>query len=328
MYADIQPGFLLASHAPACIAAIELSLRTSGINVTLVSSAQAALEAMLSRQTLVLLDAALPGMDLDQLLATVHAKAERRRFPIVLISDTLTQPWLDRLTQGVIDDLISRAAAQSPCLPLRLDMVLRAFRSARELEQLRETVALSSQIDPVTGIYNRTTMVSMLFRETDRAQRMKTSLSLILFELDDFEHWNSQLGPTACEDLLVEVVARMQRLLRSYDLFGRMGKVQFLLGLPGCTAVNAAMFAERARLDAFAEPFAAGGRTIRLSACFGLVTNQGRSPLVSLREAENALELAQAAGPESIETAGDRLKTATSPIAFLSPIPGDDLVDW
>jgi diguanylate cyclase (GGDEF)-like protein len=72
---------------------------------------------------------------------------------------------------------------------------------------LREAAALNAQTDRLTGVYNRETMLAMLFRETDRVQRMKSSLCMILFDIDDFGHWNSRLGSAACDDLLCQVVA-------------------------------------------------------------------------------------------------------------------------
>jgi len=39
-------------------------------------------------------------------------------------------------------------------------------------------------MDRLTGVYNRETMLSILFRETDRVQRMKSSLCVILFDID------------------------------------------------------------------------------------------------------------------------------------------------
>ena len=75
----------------------------------------------------------------------------------------------------------------------------------------------------------------MLFRETDRVQRTKASLCMVLFDIDDFGHWNSRLGSDACDELLCKVVSRTTRLLRSYDLFGRPGKDEFLVALPGCS---------------------------------------------------------------------------------------------
>jgi diguanylate cyclase (GGDEF)-like protein len=109
-------------------------------------------------------------------------------------------------------------------------------------------------MDRLTGVYNRETMLSMLFRETDRVQRMKSSLCMILFDIDDFGHWNSRLGADACDELLCQVVAAPTRLLRSYDLLGRPGMDEFLMALPGCTSVNAVMLAERLRIDVFSRP--------------------------------------------------------------------------
>ena len=329
MLSDSHTTILFASGAQALIAAVEPTLLASGAQVKVEPSAQAALVTMLSpaSPSLALLDANLPGMEMGQLLAAVRAEAEGRRFPIVLISDTVTQEWIDRLAEAVIDDLIL------PTVPpaywrLRLDMVMRTFGRSRELEQLREAAALNSQTDPLTGIYNRSTLLSMLFRETDRVQRMNTSLSMILFDIDDFGHWNSRLGTTACDDLLLQVVGRVQRLLRSYDLFGRVGKDEFLLGLPGCSSVNAVLLAERVRLEVFSSPFHVAGLAVRLSACFGVAASQGRSPVVVLRQAEQAMQLARADGPESIQCSSDCPPAQPPPVGFLSPTSGDDLLAW
>ena len=37
---------------------------------------------------------------------------------------------------------------------------------------------MNNQMDALTGVYNRTTLLSIFFRETDRAQRMNTPLAL------------------------------------------------------------------------------------------------------------------------------------------------------
>jgi len=328
-----QPTFLLASQDPALLEAVEPVLTASGAHVVIVLSAETALTAMTAPHppSLVLLDVNLaatqPGMSVEQLLAAVRASAGGHRFPIVLISDTVTPEWRDRLAEGVIDDLIPRAI-DSPCWRLRLDMVLRTHHRMRELDQLREAAALNAQMDPLTAVYNRATLLTMLFRETDRVQRMKTSLCLILFDIDDFGHWNSRLGTEACDDLLCQVVERTARLLRSYDQLGRTGKDEFLLILPGCAAINAMMLAERLRVDVFALPFYLEGAAIRLSACFGIASSEGRSPVVVLREAEQALQAAKDTGPDSIQCFADRPQSQVAPIAFLSAGSSDELLPW
>lgn len=323
---------LLASAEPALLTFMERALAADGAQVEVVLSAEALLAAITNSPapSLALIDADLqvaPPASLSQMLTAARAEATGKPFPIVLISDNLGHEWIDPLAEGVIDDLLPHT--QDPAiLRLRLGAVLRDHRRMRELELLRETAALNAQIDRLTGVYNRETMLSLLFRETDRVQRMKSSLCVILFDVDDFGHWNSRLGTEACDELLCQVATRATRLLRSYDLLGRPGKDEFLMALPGCTSVNAVLMAERLRVDVFSTPFRVNGDAIRLSACFGIANSLGRSPVVVLREAEQALLIAKAIGPESIQCAGDFPEPSAAPVAFLTSTSEDELLAW
>jgi diguanylate cyclase (GGDEF)-like protein len=265
-------------------------------------------------------------MNLSQLLANARASAAAT-LPILLIADTVTQEFSDRLAEGVIDDLIPRAADLA-YWRLRIDQVQLARSRSLELDSLRESIVLNAQTDRLTGIYNRETILAMLFRETDRVQRTKASLCMVLFDIDDFGHWNSRLGSDACDELLCKVVNRTARLLRSYDLFGRPGKDEFLVALPGCSPVSAIMLAERLRQDVFSLPFRIADQSIRLSACFGIATSHGRSPVVVLREAEQALLTAKSTGPETIHCYDDPQLPTPAPITFFSPSTGDELLAW
>ena len=86
----------------------------------------------------------------------------------------MAQEWIDRLAEGAVDDLILRSA-ESAYWQLRLDLVLRTQRMAHELESLRDAALRNAQLDRLTGVYNRESLLSMLFRETDRAQRSQSS---------------------------------------------------------------------------------------------------------------------------------------------------------
>ncbi|HEY1805317.1 MAG TPA: diguanylate cyclase [Terracidiphilus sp.] len=320
---------LLASPDPALLAAVEPLLRAAGARVEVVLSAQAALACLVGANppALFMLDAKLPDMPIGQLLAAARAIDSCPRIPIVLIADTVTQEWIDRLADGVIDDLILRPA-EPAYWQLRIELLLRNQGMVLELETLREAAIRNAQFDRLTGIYNRETMLSMLFRETDRAQRINSSLCLVLFDIDDFGHWNSRLGVDACDELLCQVANRAGALLRSYDLLGRPGMDEFLIALPSCSTASAMILGERLRIDVFSVPFRVAGETIRLSACFGIANSRGRSPVVVLREAEKALEWAKAAGPESIQCFGCSQDPAPSPVRFLSESSGDELLAW
>ena len=266
-------------------------------------------------------------MPIGQLIAAARAQSAGARFPIVLIADTVTEAWIDRLAEGAIDDLILRSA-ESSYWQLRIDLVLRNQRLARELETLRDSTIRNAQLDRLTGVYNRETLLATLFRETDRVQRSRSDLCLVLFDIDDFGHWNSRLGADACDELLCQVASRTAALLRSYDVLGRLGMDEFLIALPSCSPANAIAMAERLRVEVFSSPFRVAGEAIRLSACFGIAASHGRSPVVVLREAEKALEWAKAAGPESIQYFGSAPQSAPSPVTFLSSSSADELLAW
>ncbi len=321
--------FLLASPEPALLAAAEPALLACRVRVEVVLSAEAALTEMTAANPpgLALLDVNLPGMPMGQLLAAVRTESRGKRFPIVLISDTVTEEWKDRLAEGVIDDLILRSD-ETAYWELRLTTALRTHQKVRELEAMRECAAENAQLDRLTGVYNREALLAMLFRETDRVQRLNSSLCMVIFDIDDFGHRNSRLGTSICDELLCQVVARTNRLLRSYDLLGRPGKDEFLVVLPGCTTNNAVMLAERLRVDVFSLPYKVAAESIRLSACFGIATSHGRSPVVVLREAEQALERARSAGPDMIECFGELEGTFPATATFLSPASGDELLAW
>ncbi|HEY1208313.1 MAG TPA: diguanylate cyclase [Terracidiphilus sp.] len=338
MLANSTPTFILASPDPALLAELEPVLAADGARVEIHLSARTALLAITAAHapTLALIDVNLPefiqqgmdpGMSMGQFLASARSDSVGRHNPIVLISDTVTQEWIDRLAEGVIDDLVPRSIDPA-FLHLRLQAVLREHRRSHELEMLREVAAFSAQTDRLTGVYNRETMLSMLFRETDRVQRMNSSLCMILFDIDDFGHWNTRLGTEICDELLCQVATRTARLLRSYDLLGRVGKDEFLIALPGCSSINAVIMAERLRMDVFSSPFRVNGEAVRISACFGIAASMGRSPVVVLREAEQALLVAKASGPESIQCAGDFPEPSAAPVAFLSSTSEDELLAW
>jgi diguanylate cyclase (GGDEF)-like protein len=306
MLASDQPRFLVASASPHLIAALEPVLHAAKGQVIVERSAKSALDAMIDPPTpsLVFLDADLPGLDPGRTLEGPGTEKSRKTFPIVLISDNVQSEWIDRLAEGAIDDVIPKSL-KSPFWRVRLDVILRTFRRTRELEQLCVTSVLDSQTDPDTGILNRPALLSLLFSETDRVQRLNTSLSLILFGMDDFGHWNAHLGAMTCDRILAGVVGRVQHLLRSYDFFGRVARDEFLLGLPGCRPEDAVAFTERMRHEVFSSPFQLNGREMRLSGSFAIASSHGRSPVVVLHKAELALRLAKAAGPGSIRCADD-----------------------
>lgn len=152
------------------------------------------------------------------------------------------------------------------------------------------------------SIWNRDQLMDALFRETDRVQRMRTPLTVMLMSVTD--GCSERMGEGDCEEVLQQVAERTGRLLRSYDFWGRAGTNELLLILPGCTAESAVLLAERIEIEIAGTEFVAEGSLLSVSAFFGIAVSAGRSPLVVLREAEVALRGACERGGAAVRCFG------------------------
>ena len=258
----------------------------------------------------VLLDARLPGVRSGRLLAGIQGSGLHGRCAVALIAEQVSDEWIARLREGVIDDIVPRSA-DIATWRTHISTMQRGHMLSAELKQLREMALLELEHDRETGTFNHDAMMLILFRETDRVQRLHGALSVVLLGVENLDMWPEKLGNSARGELLRGAAGRMAQLLRSYDVLGRMSENTFLLVLPGCSAVNATLLAERMLSDVFGEPFViqrdgagtkrAGGsglgvEEVTLTARFAVATSRGRSPVVVMREVEQALEKVRLAG--------------------------------
>jgi len=153
-------------------------------------------------------------------------------------------------------------------------------------------------------LLSRDDLVSALFCETDRAQRLKMPLALTHIGFADWLSPKSAPEKTRDEEAARLIVERFTRILRCYDSVGRLADGELLLILPGCSLFHAKTLAERIRDGVFGSPFETCREEICLNACIGIASSGGRSPFVVLREAKKALQRAQVKGPGSIYCLG------------------------
>jgi two-component system cell cycle response regulator len=234
----------------------------------------------------------------------VRRRQEQRRTWNILLSD---RPGKDRLRAalqcGADDYFVCTAGATDfDCneLKVRIRVAERVLALTNRVQKQSAELRYHVTHDGLTGLWNREALLSLIFQETDRVQRMKTPLSLMLLDLDDFSRINHDYGYETGDRVLIELANRFRRQLRSYDLIGRCGEDEFLLALPGCDLENAVLLADRIRESILARPFPVDREATTLNASFGVAISRGRSPLVVLREAERALAEAKLAGKNCV----------------------------
>jgi diguanylate cyclase (GGDEF)-like protein len=277
-----------------------------------------------------LIDARLPMLNGIELAAEVKRRVTKRPAWTMLMSEQVDIATVSSATDAGIDDLVLKPI-DIPDLRVRLRVAERVQALASQLDEQTNAVQFHASHDSLTGLWNRESLLNLLFPETDRVQRMRTPLTFLLLDLDHFSGVNLDYGYEAGDKLLQELANRFRRFLRSYDLIGRCGEDEFLIALPGCTSEQALSMAIRLKKTILQKPFAVGRDMLTLTASMGIAQSGGRSPLVVLREAERALSEAKRNGRNAIlefskdspgqPEAGGPIRLASPDRRVLMPFP-------
>ena len=97
----------------------------------------------------------------------------------------------------------------------------------------------ASFTDQLTRLPNRRYMLLYLSQQMARAERSRSKLAVVMFDLDRFKAINDALGHQAGDRALHEVAAVLRSMVRSYDLCVRYGGDEFVAILWECDAANA-----------------------------------------------------------------------------------------
>jgi diguanylate cyclase (GGDEF)-like protein/PAS domain S-box-containing protein len=123
--------------------------------------------------------------------------------------------------------------------------ISRDITEQKKLETRLETLAIE---DSLTGLANRRRFDERLKEEWARAYRDRSSLSLLMIDVDHFKAYNDEYGHPA-GDACLRVVAKIiaAEMQRVGDLATRYGGEEFAMLLPNTDAAGCARIGERIR---------------------------------------------------------------------------------
>ena len=102
-----------------------------------------------------------------------------------------------------------------------------------------------SEQDDLTGLLNRRRFRQELDRARIEAGNGRSSIALLLFDLDGFKLVNDQLGHPAGDTILTEVARRIKQIARSNELLFRIGGDEFALLMRTASKEGALQLARR-----------------------------------------------------------------------------------
>jgi diguanylate cyclase (GGDEF)-like protein len=137
------------------------------------------------------------------------------------------------------------------------------LHSANQVSRMKTT----AELDGLTRIYNkkhteqalndlvyRAACATYDQRSAGQAQPAQ-SLSVFLFDIDNFKNYNDTNGHLAGDKLLQELAGLVNDAVRKDDIFGRFGGEEFLLVLPHTNATQGMAAAEKIRSLLAKHPF-------------------------------------------------------------------------
>ncbi len=177
-------------------------------------------------------------------------------------------------------------------LPLLLLAVL-AIARAVAVSAAKEHQAFH---DPLTDLPNRACFRRCLDELIDEGDHSRSSVAVLLIDLDRFKEVNDTLGHDAGDSLLLQIGPRLAESLGGDGVIARLGGDEFGVALTGVTTAAAARL-EAARLVAGLErPFPVDGALLDVEASIGIALHpdHGSTTETLLQRADIAMYLAKA----------------------------------
>ena len=230
---------LLVEDSEAQAAITKATLQSSGYEVVWAHNGVSAIKAVVtSSPDVVLLDLLLPDMSGTEVCRWIKNTENTRGIPIIMLTiksslndkvsgiesgadDYLPKPYNDIELNAKIYAALRTKALQDE---LRL--------KNRKLSELLARVEAMAITDPLTGLYNRRHLDSVLEAEWKKSERYNFPIVCLLVDIDFFKSVNDTYGHKTGDLVLVEVADILRINVRDVDTVARWGGEEFLALLP------------------------------------------------------------------------------------------------
>jgi two-component system, cell cycle response regulator len=299
---------LVADDSPLYRKLVEETLGREEYVVCLAKNGREASDLLAEhRPALVITDWEMPGITGIELCAQIRSNRNSYTYIILLTSNAHKDHIISGLAAGA-DDYLTKPFHSGELLA-RVAVGRRIVELHREIQaknRLLEELALT---DSLTGLPNRRAIEDWSVRQLSGAVRHSFSFWVVMADLDSFKSVNDTYGHEAGDSVLKKFAELLRANTRASNICGRIGGEEFVVILTHVEKPNIQIVVDRIRHQLEAEAFTFNGRTLGVTASFGISGFQsGEAPKFDqlIREADVALYAAKRAGRNRLEFAGER----------------------
>jgi two-component system cell cycle response regulator len=237
---------LIVDDAPDTLEIIQKLLHYEGYAVTVASTGEEGIKKVeAEKPEVVLMDINLPGMDGTEALRRIRG-INPFQCVIMLTAFATVDNAIQALKEGA-SDFVKKPFENDHLIHI-VNQCVEKSKTLREKEKLEEEVRRLSLTDDLTSLYNHRHFFKTLEAELTRLKRQKTSLSLLMFDLDNFKRYNDSYGHLEGDKVLKSIGEIVKQSIRyNVDSGYRYGGDEFAVLLIGASLDQALTIAERIR---------------------------------------------------------------------------------
>ena len=295
------PRMLIIDDQPANIQVL-YRLFADDFQVFMATSGEQGLEtARQESPDIILLDVVMPDMNGFETCSSLKQDAQTCDIPVLFVTAHQNPDEETRALEIGGVDFITK--------PINPAVVRARVRTHLTLKRQTDTFKRLVFIDGLTGTFNRRYFDTQLTSEFARAARSRSSLGLILVDVDHFKLFNDHYGHQAGDDCLRAVARALRHTLwRPGDAVARYGGEEFVLLLPGADQNHALVTAQQCMDSMQREAIAHGDPepTPFLTCSIGVATvlpDAEREPKTLVNAADVAMYRAKSNGRARVEIA-------------------------
>lgn len=170
------------------------------------------------------------------------------------------------------------------------DEVKRANQIISELSQKVKTLEETTNLDPLTKVFNRRALISYLNEVCSNNDKTPYELHIIMLDLDNFKTINDTYGHIAGDKILIFIANMLRKTLRDSDKIFRFGGEEFTIVLNRNSDDEAELIANRILKIISSNRLVYMGENISVTASIGMTKLFAKdTPDTLLSRADKAL---------------------------------------
>lgn len=121
------------------------------------------------------------------------------------------------------------------------------FLKENKIHEMNQKLIEISQIDELTGIFNRRKVLEELENAITLAKKYSNDFCVVMMDVDNFKKVNDKYGHIEGDNTLRRFTGVVKSNLRKNDVFGRWGGEEFVIIIPDSKKEDAFSFVDRIR---------------------------------------------------------------------------------